>query len=420
MKCYHDLPLDERIRLSYEHLERMRRPNGGYIASPYNAEDGSGDAYNVFWIRDIMFATYANEYLGCFDKMIESFRLVLDIFKRYHTRIIKASIIKPDVRHQTGEFMPARVHPTTLESITDAWGHHQLDVYGLFMYKMGDLMKKGYGFRFTHEDFTLISHIRNYIYNMGFEADYGVWEEGPEEHASSFGAVLGGLLMWFDQGFYDYKYSRKIEISHHVPVSERMIADAFTAIARILPRESASRPYDVAQLGLIWPYNVVDLAMKKTILQNIETNLVGPRGVQRYPGDIYCGRGLLPAAGEVAQWPLGLAWLAICYAKLAERGQDYDVARQPIPLEWEERRHYFEKAVHYFSRLEETMTPAGHVPEMYVGTKIGHNTPLAWAQSFHVVAAQVILNLSCAFPQHFALPSDVRRGTTSNRLIVAA
>ena len=96
----------------------MHRPNGGYIASPYTAEDGSGDAYNVFWIRDIMFATYANEYLGCFDKMVESFRLVLDIFKKFHPLIVQASIIKPDVRHQTGQFMPARVHPTTLDTIT--------------------------------------------------------------------------------------------------------------------------------------------------------------------------------------------------------------------------------------------------------------------------------------------------------------
>lgn len=142
MKTFHELSLEERINVSHQQLERMRRPNGGYIASPYSAEDGSGDAYNVFWIRDIMFATYANEYLGCFDKMVESFRLVLDIFKRYHSRIIQASIIKPDVRHQTGQFMPARVHPTTLDTITDAWGHHQLDVYGLFMYKMGDLIKK--------------------------------------------------------------------------------------------------------------------------------------------------------------------------------------------------------------------------------------------------------------------------------------
>ena len=90
MKTFHELNLEERINVSHQQFERMRRPNGGYIASPYTAEDGSGDAYNVFWIRDIMFATYANEYLGCFDKMVESFRLVLDIFKRYHSRIIQA------------------------------------------------------------------------------------------------------------------------------------------------------------------------------------------------------------------------------------------------------------------------------------------------------------------------------------------
>lgn len=59
--------------------------------------------------------------------MVESFRLVLDIFK-----------ISPAHRagqhHQTGQFMPVRVHPTTLDTITDAWGQQQLDVYGLFMY----------------------------------------------------------------------------------------------------------------------------------------------------------------------------------------------------------------------------------------------------------------------------------------------
>ncbi len=414
------LPLEERIVASFQILERMRRPNGGYIASPYNAADGSGDAYNVFWIRDIMYATYANEYLGRFDQVIESFRLILDIFKRYHRCIIKASIIKPDVRHQTGHFMPARVHPTTLESITDAWGHHQLDVYGLFLYKMGDLIKKGYGFRFTKEDFTLISHIRNYIFNMGFESDYGIWEEGPEEHSSSFGAVLGGLVMWFDQGYYDYKYQRKIEISHHVPVSERMIADGFSSLARLLPRESPSRPYDLSQLSLIWPYNIVDFETKTVILDNVESNLVGTRGVQRYPGDIYCGKGLVPAHGEVAQWPLGFAWLAICYAKLAENGRDYDMARQPILFDWEQRRAFFAKSVRYFTLLEESMTSEGHVPEMYVGAQAGHNTPLAWAQSFHIVAAQILLNLSCAHPQYFELPKDVRLGKTAVVLAAVA
>ena len=419
MNTFHELPLEERIKLSHQNLERMRRPNGGYIASPYTAEDGSGDAYNVFWIRDIMFATYANEYLGCFDKMIESFRLVLDIFKKFHPRIVQASIIKPNVWTQQGQFLPARVHPTTLDSITDAWGHHQLDVYGLFMYKMGDLIKKGFGFRFHYEDFTLISHIRNYIFNMGFEADYGMWEEGPEEHASSFGAVLGGLMMWFDQDFYDYKYRHKIEISHYVPVSERMIADGARSLARVLPRESHSRPYDLAQLSLIWPYNIVDYETKKTILHNIETHLVGERGVRRYPKDVYIGKGLVPGDHQTAEWPLGLAWLAICYAKLAEHGRDFEfdadytkiaslAKKRPIPFDSAERKNYFTKAVHYFQQLEKAMTPEGCVPEMYLGDQTGHNTPLAWAQSFHIISGQMLTNLSAAHPREFKLPPEVR------------
>jgi GH15 family glucan-1,4-alpha-glucosidase len=410
MSTYHQLPIDDRIRISYQILERLRRPNGGYVASPYSAEDGSGDAYNVFWIRDIMFATYANEYLGCYDRMVESLRLVLDIFKRYHLRIIKASIVKPDLLHQRGLFMPARVHPTTLETITDDWGHHQLDVFGLFLYKTGDLIRKGYGFRFTQEDFALINHIRNYIFNMGFEPDFGVWEEGPEAHSSSFGAVLGGLMMWFDQGFYDYKYKQKIEIGHLAPVSERMIADGNGALMSLLPRESASRPYDLAQLSLIWPYNIVDFETKLTLLRNIETHLVGERGVRRYPGDVYCGKGLAAHPGDTAQWPLGLAWLSICYGKLAEHDGDFTLAHQPIHFSWEQRREFFQKAVDYFTRLERAMTPEGNVPEMWVGDQLGHNTPLAWAQSFHIISAQVLLNLAHRHREHFRLPPSFRLG----------
>jgi phosphorylase kinase alpha/beta subunit len=400
--------IEERVRTSYANLERLRRPNGGYVASPYSAEDGSGDAYNVFWIRDIMFATYANEYLGCFDKMIESFRLVLDIFKRYHLRIIRASIVKPDVHYQRGDFMPARVHPTTLETITDDWGHHQLDVFGLFMYKMGDLIRKGYGFRFTREDFILISHIRDYIHNLGFEPDFGMWEEGPEEHVSSYGAVLGGLMMWHDQGYYDYKYRQKIEIGVLVPVSERMIASGRAALTRLLPRESPSRPCDLAQLSLIWPYSIVDYDTKLLILDQVETHLVGERGVSRYPGDVYCGKGLVPHHGETAQWPLGFAWLAICHAKFAEHSVGYRKDRSSFPLSWELRQRYFDKAVSYFAKLESVMTPEGYVPEMFVGEQMGHNTPLAWAQSFHIIAAQMLLNLTHSHPQHFRLPAGMR------------
>jgi len=178
-----------------------------------------------------------------------------------------------------------------------------------------------------------------------------------------------------------------------------------------LPRESASRPCDLAQLSLIWPYSIVDHATKLGILENIETHLTGTRGVRRYPGDVYCGKGLVPHEGETAQWPLGLAWLSICYAKLAEYDHDFDAARHHVPLSWEQRVGHFNQAVKHFQALELAMTPEGHVPEMYVGEQVGHNTPLAWAQSFHIIAAQMLLNLSQKHPSHFHLPTRVRRGT---------
>ena len=244
---------------------------------------------------------------------------------------------------------------------------------------------------------------------MGIEPDFGMWEEGPEDHSSSFGAVLAGLTMWFDQGHFDYKYRTKTPISDYVPVSERLIRDGQIALKRLLPTESPTRPYDLAQLSLIWPYNIIDYDMKKTLLSNIETHLLGKRGLRRYPGDIYCGKGLVPLAGETAQWPLGLAWLSICYSKLAEYGQDYDAHGKPIPLGWDLRKTYFDKAVEYFRQLEANMTPEGWVPEMYVGDQMGHNTPLAWAQSFHIIAGQMLLNLAYANHEHFKLPPDLVR-----------
>jgi len=216
-------------------------------------------------------------------------------------------------------------------------------------------------------------------------------------------------MMWFDQGFYDYKYRSKIPISDYVPVSERMIADGYTALLRLLPEESPSRPCDLAQLSLIWPYNIVDFATKQKLLRNIETHLVGTRGVRRYLGDKYCGKGLVPHDGETAQWPLGLAWLAICCAKLAQYPSDFDVSRKPVALTWEQRAYWFGRAVDYFMRLERTMTSEGFVPEMYVGDQMGHNTPLAWAQSFHIIAAQTLLNLAHRHREHFRLPQEILR-----------
>jgi GH15 family glucan-1,4-alpha-glucosidase len=154
----------------------------------------------------------------------------------------------------------------------------------------------------------------------------------------------------------------------------------------------------------------VDFDTKQMLLLNIETNLVGKRGVRRYPGDVYCGKGLVPGYNETAEWPLGFAWLAICYAKLAEHGHDFDHAHKKVHFDWIKRREYFDKAIHYFELLEKNMTDDGAVPEMYVAHQTGHNTPLAWAQSFHIISGQILTNLVHAHPKEFKLPHAVRHG----------
>ena len=161
-------------------------------------------------------------------------------------------------------------------------------------------------------------------------------------------------------------------------------------------------------MSLIWPYNIVDFHTKKILLHNIETHLVGERGVGRYPGDVYCGKGLVPGGNQTAEWPLGLAWLSICYAKLAEHGRDFDAAHKPVHFDWSQRGNYFHKAVHYFQLLEKNMTPEGCMPEMYLGGQTGHNTPLAWGQSFHIISGQILTNLAAAHPREFKLPPEVR------------
>ena len=376
-----DLPFDQQISVAYEHLERLRHINGGYIASPYSGEAGY-DRYDVYWLRDIMYATYANEYLGVYDKVKGSYGVVLTVFEKFHQKIIRGIRKKPDLQRAKGAVVHARVHPLTLEEITDEWGHHQLDIFGLFLFKTGDLMKQG--FRLLRGDqVEVVKDILSYLYTARWstEPDFGMWEEGPEVHSSSVGAVLAGLTMWHDHGYYDYKYRNKVDISNIIPVSERFLEDGNAALAKLLPRESASRPYDLAQLSLLWPYNILkdQVPMQEEILDNIERNLVRAHGVIRYPGDRYFNADPHHPEGNEAEWPIGLVWLSICYSKLVVQGLRLGASGATI-------EHYIQAARRHLSHAEAVATPDGRIAELFTGGKAGHNVPLGWAESLYIVA----------------------------------
>ena len=184
-KPFKELLPRDKLSVAYYHLEKLRQLNGGYISSPYHGQNG-GDKYNVFWLRDIMYATYANEYIGAYDKMVESYRLILRIFHKYQHKILLGARKRRYLGSCAGEVIHARVHPITLEEITREWGHHQLDIFGLFLYKTGDLMKKGYNPLISDqlEALLLLRDIVLYLTTVRWHSDpdFGVWEEGPEVH----------------------------------------------------------------------------------------------------------------------------------------------------------------------------------------------------------------------------------------------
>ncbi len=104
-------------------------------------------------------------------------------------------------------------------------------------------------------------------------------------------------------------------------------------------------------------------------------------GVVRYHGDLYYNADRTRPVGNEAEWPLGFAWLSIVYSQLAIKALKMGAIFGP-PLE------YIERAEQYLKRLEQVMTSEGLVPELYTAGRPNYNVPLAWAQSFYVVARQ--------------------------------
>jgi len=371
-------PKSIRIEKSFKQLETLRRVNGGYLAAPNPGKpDGTG-RYDVFWLRDIMYATYANEYLGNMDEMIESFELVMTILMKHRTHIMNAIRKMPENRG-----LHARYHPNTLEEISPDWGHHQLDILGLFLYKTGDLIKKGHDILKEHEHKDLISDIIQYVYTFRWEThpDFGVWEEGPELHSSSVASVLAGLTMWHDDGHYNYKFHHNVELGKIIPVSERLFDTGRDELMKLLPRESAGRECDMSQLSLIWPYNIVDNNMKKIIVDNVESKLLGKHGVKRYKGDYYFNADDNNREGNEAEWPLGIAWLAIVHNKLAAWHKE----------DFKHSLGHLKKSRKYLKIMDDICVN-GAIPELYSKGKPNENMPLAWAHSFHIIALQSFIN----------------------------
>ncbi|MFH0979159.1 MAG: glycoside hydrolase family 15 protein [Candidatus Woesearchaeota archaeon] len=319
-------------------IESLQYPTGLFSASRKDCTTG----YNVAWIRDNVYTAMGMETFSI-KKAVKTFQALLDIFRRHEYKIDWAIKDKPRFAYQ---YIHARYHPITFDEFYDEWGNKQNDAIGAFLFKVGELEQRGIAVIRDEHDKLVLKKLVDYLQSIEYwhDPDHGMWEEGPELHASSIGACVAGLE----------------KIKFIVAVPQELIDKGREAMNQLLPRESPTKSVDLAQLSLIFPYNVVTKEQAEQILKNVEEQLVRNKGVIRYHGDLYYN-----AKGE-AEWTFGFPWLASIYKKLN------------MP----------NKYAFYMRKTTEAMNAKGELPELYYGNSnlYNDNCPLGWAHAMHLLA----------------------------------
>ena len=357
-------------------MESMRRPNGGFMASitPH---------YRALWWRDHLYCTYAYWYLGDYDKLRQGIWLAFDYLngtdergrkgqKRKMMRRIASPVDIPD------GIIHTKCDADTLEEITtdDGWGHHQLCWIGLFLHMVADLDFKNIRVIRDGEDIEILQLLVFYLRSVEYwhKPDYGMWELCKIRHASSIGAVAGGLSR-----------IRQRRLTQ-VDVPEPLIQYGEKALREILPRESPQKDYcghqhhrhccDAAQLTLLWPYNViVNPAHADELLNRIVEghqadngefhHLVQTHGLNRHWGDDYYRSTEGKYRGISAEWSWLKFWISIDYSQ----------------------RHDVVKAVHWFLEAYKGIID-GKISEAFQNGKPNEQNPLAWAHAIALIAFQ--------------------------------
>jgi GH15 family glucan-1,4-alpha-glucosidase len=317
--------------LSLMKLKGLRYPNGLFGAARLSVNTG----YDKVWLRDNVYMALGLEAAQDIEGAKKTLQSIFDILLKHEYKIDWAIREKPDQKYK---YIHARFDPRTYEEFHEDWGNKQNDAVGAFLFRVGELYRKGVLVARGTDDLRILQKLVYYLGSIEYwqDPDNGVWENEEELHASSIGACLAGL----------------ISVKSLVDVPEEYISSGRLALDALLPRESVSKEVDLALLTLIYPYNIVSNEQRDEILNNVETKLVREKGVVRYFGDYYYNN------GSEAEWVMGFPWLAIIYKRLGNIGK-YD---------------------HYMAKTYSCMNWKGDLPELYLGgtSSYNENTPLGW------------------------------------------
>jgi len=255
------------MQRSMQILRKLRHATGLFSASKKEGSTG----YDKAWIRDNVYAAIGLEMVDP-HSALSTYYALFDVLLKHEEKINWAIKERP---HASYQYIHARYHPHTFDEFWENWGNKQNDAVGLFLFKVSDLMRKGYRIIRSSHDLRVIQKLVDYLASIEYwhDTDNGIWEENEEVHASSIGACIAGLEGVKSQGLAD--------------VPNELIQKGREALRALLPRESATKAVDLALLSLIYPFNVVTGHETEQILQRIESELVRERGVIRYIGDQY-------------------------------------------------------------------------------------------------------------------------------------
>ncbi len=325
----------------------MQTKNGLFLASPVGVSTG----YDKAWLRDNFYECMAFEYVGRWDVVHKTYRAILNIFLKHEEKIDWAISHKPTEKFQ---YIHPRYNPETFDEFWEEWGNKQHDAIGAILFRIGELEDHlGFTVIESPDDKRIIQKLVDYLAAIRYweDPDNGVWEENEEVHASSVGACVAGL-----------KKIQSLDLFH---VPDELISQGEATLRRLLPRESEGKFVDLAELSLIYPFDVVTPQERDRILENVEYHLVKERGVLRYKGDYYYNADV-DGKSQEAEWTFGFSWLAIIYERMGNK----------------------DKAKHYLREAMGTINAIGDIPELYYSNSPAHNenSPLGWSESMFVIA----------------------------------
>ena len=334
--------IDKHIKI----LKSLQYESGIFSAS----KKDSGTGYDKSWLRDNFYETIAFEVIGDWTTVEKTYRAILNILLKHEHKIDWAIENKPAHSYQ---YIHARFHPETFDEFWEEWGNKQNDAVGCILFRIGELeLNQNRSILKTEDHIRIVNKLIKYLESIEYwhDTDSGMWEEGEELHSSSVGACVAGLK----------------SISGHpkIAVPRLLIHEGEKELKEILPRESENKFVDLAELSLIWPYNVVSALERDQILGNIEYHLRRKRGLIRYKGDTYYNKNK-DSVSEEAEWTFGFAWLAIIYEKIGQKEKAEELIKDLIAID----------------------TPEG-LPELYFSNspEYNENTPLGWSESLFIVA----------------------------------